>query len=244
MVLWERLDLNEKILFEAKERGRVAKTIWDDVGTTTNGTQHLKKMFGKSVFNNPKPEQLVKRIIELATFEDDIVLDFFLGSGTTAAVAHKMGRRYIGVEQMDYINEVTIERLKKVIEGEQGGISKDEKWQGGGSFVYCELLEDVLYEAKQILGATEKDLEQIKEKIYNDNRILPYITKNELYSLDEEFSALSLEEKRKALLSLLDKNKIYVNYSNIDDESLSIKSEDVLFTKSFYNSAYKLIKIV
>ena len=226
----------KRFLFEAKERGRVAKTIWDDVGTTTNGTQHLKKMFGKSVFNNPKPEQLVKRIIELATFEDDIVLDFFLGSGTTAAVAHKMGRRYIGVEQMDYINEVTIERLKKVIEGEQGGISKDEKWQGGGSFVYCELLEDVLYEAKQILGATEKDLEQIKEKIYNDNRILPYITKNELYSLDEEFSALSLEEKRKALLSLLDKNKIYVNYSNIDDESLSIKSEDVLFTKSFYNS--------
>ena len=85
----------------------------------------------------PKPEGTIKRIIEISTSENDIVLDFFLGSGTTAAVAHKMNRQYIGIEQMDYIETVSVERMKKVINGEQGGISKDVKWQGGGSFVYC-----------------------------------------------------------------------------------------------------------
>lgn len=75
----------------------------------------------------------------MSTNEGDIVLDYHLGSGTTGAVAHKMNRQYIGIEQMDYIETVSVERLKKVIAGEQGGISKDVEWQGGGSFVYCEL---------------------------------------------------------------------------------------------------------
>ena len=96
----------KRFKFEAEERGRVAKTIWEDVGTTTNGTQHLKKMFGSMVFSNPKPESLIQRVIELSTEEGDIVLDYHLGSGTTAAVAHKMGRQYIGVEQMDYIEDL------------------------------------------------------------------------------------------------------------------------------------------
>ncbi|MCV5433666.1 site-specific DNA-methyltransferase, partial [Escherichia coli] len=84
---------------------------------------------------------LIKRVIELSTKAGDLILDFHLGSGTTAAVAHKMGRRYIGIEQMDYINDITVPRLQKVIGGEQGGISKDINWQGGGSFVYAELME-------------------------------------------------------------------------------------------------------
>ena len=71
--------------------------------------------------------------------KNDIVLDFFMGSGTTAAVAHKMERKYIGIEQMDYINEVTIPRLQRVIEGDKSGISEDVDWKGGGSFVYVEL---------------------------------------------------------------------------------------------------------
>src|SRR5699024_4513872 len=73
--------------------------------------------------------------------ENDLVLDFFMGSSTTQAVAHKMNRRYIGIEQMDYISTVSVPRLQKVIEGEQGGISKDVDWQGGGSFVYAQLME-------------------------------------------------------------------------------------------------------
>src|SRR5699024_9942272 len=99
-------------------------------------------LFGKKkndVFSNPKPELLLKNIILSSTNENDIVLDYHLGSGTTMAVAHKMNRQYIGIEQMDYIETVAVERLKKVIEGEQGGISKAVNWQGGGSFTYFEL---------------------------------------------------------------------------------------------------------
>ena len=89
-----------------------------------------------------KPESLIKKLLLATTKENDIVLDFFLGSGTTAAVAHKMKRQYIGVEQMDYIDNITLERLKNVINGDSKGISKSVNWQGGGSFVYCELKEN------------------------------------------------------------------------------------------------------
>ena len=82
--------------------------------------------------NGKKPEQLLQRIIEMSTEENDLVLDFQLGSGTTCAVAHKMGRQYIGIEQMDYVETIAVERLKKVIAGEQGGISKAVDWKGGG----------------------------------------------------------------------------------------------------------------
>ncbi|MDK4672566.1 site-specific DNA-methyltransferase, partial [Kingella kingae] len=102
------------------------------------GTSELTKLEING-FSFPKPEKLIKRIIELTTKPNDIVLDFHLGSGTTAAVAHKMNRQYIGIEQMDYIETLAVQRLKKVIDGEQGGISKAVNWQGGGEFVYAEL---------------------------------------------------------------------------------------------------------
>ena len=82
-----------------------------------------------------KPEKLLERIIFSATNPNDLVMDYHLGSGTTCAVAHKMGRRYIGIEQMDYIEDIAVERLKKVIDGEQGGISKTVNWESGGEFV-------------------------------------------------------------------------------------------------------------
>ena len=91
------------------------------------------------LFSTPKPEALLERIIQIATKEGDLVLDFFAGSGTTAAVAHKMGRRWITIEQMDYVETITKVRLQKVLDGEQGGVSKNHKWQGGGSFVYFEM---------------------------------------------------------------------------------------------------------
>src|SRR5699024_12667189 len=103
------------------------------------GSDELVTLLEDESFSYPKPESLIKAMIEIATKENDIVLDFFMGSGTTQAVAHKMGRQYIGIEQMDYIETVSVPRLQKVIEGEQGGISKDINWQGGGSFVYAEL---------------------------------------------------------------------------------------------------------
>ena len=114
--------------------GTLISDFWDDDIFQTN-----KNEGGVELKKGKKPEKLIKRIIEISTKEGDIVLDFFLGSGTTAAVAHKMGRQYIGIEQLDYIEELTITRLKKVIEGEQSGISKSIAWGGGGDFLYFEL---------------------------------------------------------------------------------------------------------
>lgn len=108
--------------------------IWDDVlpnDLHNEGDVSFKK--GK------KPEKLIQRIMELSSNKNDLIMDFHLGSGTTCAVAHKMNRRYIGIEQMDYIEDIAVERMKKVIEGEQGGVSKAVNWQGGGSFIYAEL---------------------------------------------------------------------------------------------------------
>lgn len=114
-------------------------TFWQDKELITQkGTQQIDKLFDGKVFNFPKPEALLQRIIEISTKPNDLIMDFHLGSGTTCAVAHKMNRRYIGIEQMDYIEDVAVERIKKVIEGEQGGISKVLNWQGGGSFIYAE----------------------------------------------------------------------------------------------------------
>ncbi|MGY0408560.1 MAG: DNA methyltransferase [Polaribacter sp.] len=135
-----KLFLKEKL-----EKGVVPNTWWDDLSSNQEATREIIQLFGKNTFSFPKAEKLIKRIIELATKKNDIVLDYHLGSGTSSAVAHKMNRKYIGIEQMNYIENVTIERLKKVIEGEQGGISKDVNWQGSGSFVYAELLEHNQY---------------------------------------------------------------------------------------------------
>lgn len=190
--------------------------------------------FNREDFDSPKPEKLIQALLEINTNESDIVLDYHLGSGTTAAVAHKMGRRYIGIEQMDYIEDITVERMKKVIEGEQGGISKAVNWQGGGSFVYCELMENANSLIQKIQLSTEDNIIDIKDQIYSDERIVPYITSEELNSVDVEFNNLILEEKKQALIKLIDKNKLYVNYSDMDDESYDINESDKVFTQSFY----------
>jgi adenine-specific DNA-methyltransferase len=125
------------------QQGVVAKSIWtyDEAGHNQVSRSEIIKLFGAFVFATPKPEKLLKRIIGLATNEGELVLDFFLGSGTTTAVAHKMKRRYIGIDQMDYIEDVAVARMKKVIEGEQGGVSAALNWKGGGSFTYMELMK-------------------------------------------------------------------------------------------------------
>ncbi len=130
------------IVFEKyRKTTRLARTIWDEKDFyTSKGTKHLKELFESSVFDYPKPELLIARIIDIATQKGDRVMDFFVGSGTTSAVAHKAGRTWIGIEQMDYINTVTIPRLQKVISGEDcGGASPHYNWTGGGGFVYSAL---------------------------------------------------------------------------------------------------------
>lgn len=184
--------------------------------------------------NGKKPEEYISYYLDIFSSKDDLILDFQLGSGTTCAVAHKMNRRYIGIEQMNYIRDISSERLKNVIDGEQGGISESFNWQGGGSFVYCELLENANMLIEKIQAASEETISEIKNEIYADERIIPYITREELKKADEEFNSLELQEKKKALISLVDKNKLYVNYSDMDDESYDISESDKAFTKSFY----------
>ena len=184
--------------------------------------------------NGKKPEEYISFYINMFSEKKDLILDFQLGSGTTCAVAHKLGRKYIGIEQMDYIKEISVERLKTVINGENSGISESINWEGGGSFVYCELLENASHLVEEIQLSTEDTIFSIKEKIYSDERIIPYITKKELEETEDEFKNLTLEEKKKALIILVDKNKLYVNYSDMEDETFGVSDSDKNFTKSFY----------
>ncbi len=213
-------------------KGYVVDDVWEDIIAldAKNKTERISLFSG----SGQKPEALLERIMIATTDKNDIVLDYHLGSGTTAAVAHKMGRRYIGVEQMDYIEDITVERLTKVIDGEQGGISKAVNWQGGGSFVYCELMENGNELIREIENADESTIKDVKAKIYNDERIIPYITTEELEKADKDFEELNLNEKKKALIKLVDKNKLYVNYSDIDNADYTISDVDKKFTKSFY----------
>ncbi|CAE6817837.1 hypothetical protein CFBP6600_32590 [Xanthomonas arboricola pv. corylina] len=118
------------------------RTLWrkEDVGSNRTSKNELRKLFpGDVAFDTPKPEALLERVIRIATEEGDIVLDSFLGSGTTAAVAHKMGRRWIGVEAGEHARSMCQPRLAKVIDGEQGGVSEVVDWKGGGGFRFYKL---------------------------------------------------------------------------------------------------------
>ena len=124
-------------------------TWWpnSEVGHTDESKKEIHAIFGKKdAFDTPKPERLIERVLHIATNENDLVLDSFLGSGTTAAVAHKMNRRYIGIEMGEHAQTHCQVRLKKVVEGEQGGISKTRDWQGGGGFRFFKLGEAVFDE--------------------------------------------------------------------------------------------------
>ncbi|WP_322910959.1 site-specific DNA-methyltransferase [Mycoplasmopsis felis] len=206
--------------------------MWEDIIAldAKNKSERIELFSG----SGQKPEALIQRILNSTTKENDLILDFFLGSGTTAAVAHKMNRRYIGIEQMDYIEDIAVQRLKKVIDGEQGGISKSVNWNGGRSFVYFELLENANNLISLIQNTNEDNISNIKNLIYSDQRIIPFLTKKELLEVDNTFETLSLLDKQKALIKLIDKNKLYVNYSDIDDQTYNVSESDKNFTKSFY----------
>jgi adenine-specific DNA-methyltransferase len=124
-----------------EHQGRMSWSWWpnDDVGNTQESKKEVIAIFEEDTFATPKPERLIQRILHIATNPGDLVLDSFLGSGTTAAVAHKMGRRWIGVEMGVHARTHCALRLQKVIAGEQGGISEDVGWQGGGGFRFCTL---------------------------------------------------------------------------------------------------------
>lgn len=217
-------------------------TDFEVTGHTRKAKYELKKLFPDipvtSLFTTPKPELLINYIFDLATKDGDIVLDFFLGSGTTCAVAHKKRLQYIGVEQMDYISSFVIPRLKKVIDGESGGISENINWQGGGSFVYCELAELNQKYANQIQEAKDdKELATVWKAIRETGFVSCYINPKDIDEEADDFKSLSFDNKKRLFMELLDANQLYVNYCDIDDESFEISEEDKAFTKSFYGES-------
>ena len=204
------------------------------VGTNEDASTHLKNM-GIN-FTNSKPESIVAFFLHAITKESDLVLDFFLGSGTTCAVAHKMKRRYIGVDQMDYIQTETLKRMQKVIAGEQGGVSKAVGWQGGGSFVYCELAKANDKFADEIEQAETS--EQLKD-IWGRMKATDYLNyKVDIKEVDanaESFDGLSLEDQKRFLIECLDKNLLYVPLSDIDSDEYGVTDEDKRLSREFYH---------
>ncbi len=128
--------------FQSELGELVPTTIWlnEEVGNNREAKQEITRIFGRDeIFATPKPERLVHRALHIATNAGDLVLDSFLGSGTTAAVAHKMGRRWIGIEMGEHARTHCLPRLQKVVEGEQGGITEAVGWEGGGGFRFMKL---------------------------------------------------------------------------------------------------------
>lgn len=235
------IEIKEGIIFKKDLQG----TFWD--GFNLN---NLSKE-GNTIFESgKKPEDLVKKVIAISTQPSDIVLDFHLGSGTTAAVAHKMGRQYIGIEQMDYVEHIALERMKKVIgtpkqkEGElmptldydTGGISQSVEWQGGGECVYLELKENTADMVERIGSAKDKAaLKKIKDHIDQHSIFIDYRVKHEvLFKEDKDFDDLTLDEQKKILVSIFDKNQLYVNYSERDDALFNVSEDEKKLSKSFY----------
>ena len=171
----------------------------------------------------------------MSTEENDIVLDFQLGSGTTCAVAHKMGRQYIGIEQMDYVETIAVERLKKVIAGEQGGISKAVDWKGGGEFVYFEL-KKYNQEAVEKLDKAEstEELLRIWQEMCERYFLNYDVDLKKFNENQEDFKKLPMMRQKQHLLEMLNKNQLYLNLSEMEDSQFEISEEDKSLTKKFY----------
>lgn len=257
--LKKSLYMNDNVIYYLKEYAEIVdnkiyrkvdmNNLWLDYEISSAGIAEEGKVKLK---RGKKPEQLIKRIINIGTnTEKDIVLDFHLGSGTTCAVAHKLGVQYIGIEQLDYGENDSVERLKNVIgkeikpEGElhtkiefdTSGITKEVDFKGGGSFIYCELAKYNQTFADKILEADNKEKLLAVWHEMKDKAFLSYQFDKQTF--DERiaaFETLSLDDQKKFLLEVLDKNQLYVNYSEIDDKTYGISEADKKLNKQFYNS--------
>ena len=224
-----------KIIVQLKDRiknGRKPKTIWYDskYDASANGTIMLKKMFdGNKLFSYPKSLYTVKDTVHMLTDSDsgDIVLDFFGGSGTTGHAVIELNkedggnRQFILCEQMDYIHTVTTVRVQKTLSG------KD-------SFVYCELAKLNQNFVEQIETATDGELVSIWNDMLKTGFISCKVNPSEIDLEDVEFAELSLDDKKRFLMELLDKNQLYLNYCDMEDETFAVSEEDKAFTNSFY----------
>lgn len=238
---------NEEVLFANSKlrnvNGELMPTepisdVWDDIALND-----LSNEGGINFSNGEKPERLLKRIIELTTNKNDLILDFFMGSATTQAVALKLGRRFIGLEQMDYVHNVSIKRLLNVIGGDSRGISKEVKWRGGGTFVYAELMpKNMSYLQDLISAKTFDEMHEIYKRmlfgIGESQEAADISFKADLHKIEWDTDKVKFEDQKRLLIKLLDKNDLYYNYSEIDDKNVQklLSNSDYQFNKSFYEA--------
>lgn len=231
--IWTKQYLDES-------KGIPLSTVWTDIQQVYADPRAYKEGCKadveviKEFKGGQKPEAFVKRIFEMSTDEGDIVLDFHIGTGTSAATAHKFNRNWIAIEQMDYISTLTLPRLQKVLDGEQAGISKAVNWQGGGSFVYCELKELNHKYINEIQVADDNKLNDLYKEITDSEFISYKADINKLKESEQDFKELTTEDKRNFLIQVLDKNLLYVNYCDMEDEDLAVTEEEKAFARSFY----------
>lgn len=212
---------------------KLACDFWDDIDF--NNTQNEGDV---NLPNGKKPERLLTRIISMFTEPSDWVLDFFAGSGTTPAVAHKLNRKYIGIEQLDYQENGALNRLKNVINSDATGISKSINWQGGGSFVYCELAQANQAYVDRIQSAkTTKDLQEIWAEM-QDKAFLSYRIDPKTIDLKgQDFNSLNLDDQKRFLIEVMDKNMLYVPFSEMEDKTYSISESDKKLNRQFQGKA-------
>ena len=217
---------------EAEERGRVFGDVWNDI----KSFMQMPTASERIDFSTQKPEAILERIILSATNEGDIVLDFFGGSGTTGAVAQKLKRQYIMCEQIDSQMETMLERLRKVGSGDdKGTLALSLNWHGGSSFVYCELAKLNQSFVDEIETADSGEaIADLYRRIVDTGFISSKINPKDIDAAADDFAALNLEDKKRFLMELLDKNLLYVNLCDLDDEEFAISDTDKAFTKSFY----------
>lgn len=226
----------KRYLSEVRD-GVTLPTILNDAGFSSNSSQEMKKLFDDDRFEYPKPEKLMQTLIQSATQKGDIILDFCLGSGTTSAVAHKMGRYWIGIEQMDYIENVAMERMKKVVTGDAVGISEDVNWSGGGSFVYFEMKKYNQEYVDRITQATSlSELEDIYVEMRN-NAFLKFWFDRKEFEKDENFRNLDIEKRKQKLIDVLDENQLYLNYADMNDTRHKVNEDEKVLTDKFYGTA-------
>ena len=206
----------KKFLTEVKD-GSVSKTIWFrlEVGDNQEAKREIKALFKDiSVFDTPKPERLIERILTLGSNPGDLVLDSFLGSGTTAAVAHKMGRRWIGIELGEHCDTHCVPRLKKVIDGEDaGGITKSANWRGGGGFRY--------YNLAPSLVKFDEWGNPVINKEFNENMLVRALCKVEGFNFDPSPDVYWKQGKS------TESDFIYVTTQHLTAQMLQKLSDDV-----------------
>lgn len=219
------------------ENGKIKKLNKMTNSWTDNFFQGISNEGGVTLLGGKKPEFLIKRILDLSTSDSDIILDYHLGSGTTAAVAHKMNRQYIGIEQLDYGENDSVVRLQNVINGDQTGISKSVNWQGGGSFVYLELAKKNETALEQISAC--KSLEELTElfdelcsKYFLHYNVRVKEFRKEIES--ERFKQLKLKQQKEMFSRMLDLNQLYVNTDDRHDINTGLTKDDIAITEDFY----------